>query len=306
MRRLNLVQVVLCTVSRLFASCGRSEGSGSEALIVLSGIGVLFDAWDAGGTVQASRRFRSSCGSCRLASTAPSRGSRHRPASSRPSHELRRRSSVDSAGSQPRAVRRFRRLQSLSWNPSITGGAKSEDTAPVTADGVEVMTWTPALPGSLLRQPQVLTVERPRLRDVEAAVDVLGAADRIPAERRATAVFVAWMNFGEPESPKQLPPFPQRRPRDRARRVRGDPPVAGGGRAQAVPSRRQGRPSSRAHSAGDSETPSSAGCPNGLSAASWSRSAATSCNAKPSIELANSALSSSAIVICASIASESA
>jgi Xaa-Pro aminopeptidase len=33
----------------------------------------------------------------------------------------------------------------VAWNPSITGGAKSEDTALVTADGVEVITRTPDL-----------------------------------------------------------------------------------------------------------------------------------------------------------------
>lgn len=32
------------------------------------------------------------------------------------------------------------------WNPSITGGAKSEDTALVSEDGVEVLTRTPELP----------------------------------------------------------------------------------------------------------------------------------------------------------------
>jgi Xaa-Pro dipeptidase len=34
----------------------------------------------------------------------------------------------------------------VAWNPSITGGAKSEDTALVTEDGVEVITRTPELP----------------------------------------------------------------------------------------------------------------------------------------------------------------
>jgi Xaa-Pro aminopeptidase len=34
----------------------------------------------------------------------------------------------------------------VAWNPSITGGAKSEDTALVTAEGVEVITLTPGLP----------------------------------------------------------------------------------------------------------------------------------------------------------------
>jgi Xaa-Pro aminopeptidase len=34
----------------------------------------------------------------------------------------------------------------VAWNPSVTGGGKSEDTALVTAAGVEVITRTPALP----------------------------------------------------------------------------------------------------------------------------------------------------------------
>ena len=34
----------------------------------------------------------------------------------------------------------------VAWNPSITGGAKSEDTALVSAEGVEVVTRTPELP----------------------------------------------------------------------------------------------------------------------------------------------------------------
>jgi Xaa-Pro aminopeptidase len=34
----------------------------------------------------------------------------------------------------------------LAWNPSITGGAKSEDTALVTEDRLEVVTRTPSLP----------------------------------------------------------------------------------------------------------------------------------------------------------------
>jgi Xaa-Pro aminopeptidase len=34
----------------------------------------------------------------------------------------------------------------VAWNPSITGGAKSEDTALVTEEGIEVVTRTPELP----------------------------------------------------------------------------------------------------------------------------------------------------------------
>ena len=34
----------------------------------------------------------------------------------------------------------------VAWNPSIAGGAKSEDTALVSEDGVEVVTRTPELP----------------------------------------------------------------------------------------------------------------------------------------------------------------
>jgi Xaa-Pro dipeptidase len=34
----------------------------------------------------------------------------------------------------------------VAWNPSITGGAKSEDTALVSSDGVDVVTRTPELP----------------------------------------------------------------------------------------------------------------------------------------------------------------
>jgi Xaa-Pro dipeptidase len=34
----------------------------------------------------------------------------------------------------------------VAWNPSITGGGKSEDTALVTEDGVEILTRTPELP----------------------------------------------------------------------------------------------------------------------------------------------------------------
>ena len=33
----------------------------------------------------------------------------------------------------------------VAWNPSITGGAKSEDTALVSANGAEVVTRTPGL-----------------------------------------------------------------------------------------------------------------------------------------------------------------
>jgi antitoxin VapB len=38
----------------------------------------------------------------------------------------------------------------VAWNPSITGGAKSEDTALVTREGVEVITRTPDLPELVL------------------------------------------------------------------------------------------------------------------------------------------------------------
>jgi Xaa-Pro aminopeptidase len=34
----------------------------------------------------------------------------------------------------------------VAWNPSVTGGGKSEDTALVTEDGVEILTRTPELP----------------------------------------------------------------------------------------------------------------------------------------------------------------
>ena len=34
----------------------------------------------------------------------------------------------------------------VAWNPSITGGAKSEDTALVGPDGIEIVTATPGLP----------------------------------------------------------------------------------------------------------------------------------------------------------------
>jgi len=49
----------------------------------------------------------------------------------------------------------------VAWNPSIAGGAKSEDTALVTAQGVEVITRTPDL-GELgtsgLRRPAIVTL----------------------------------------------------------------------------------------------------------------------------------------------------
>ena len=38
------------------------------------------------------------------------------------------------------------RSAAVAWNPSLTGGAKSEDTALVTDDGVEIVTRTPQLP----------------------------------------------------------------------------------------------------------------------------------------------------------------
>ena len=34
----------------------------------------------------------------------------------------------------------------VAWNPSVTGGGKSEDTALVSPDGVEVVSRTPGLP----------------------------------------------------------------------------------------------------------------------------------------------------------------
>jgi hypothetical protein len=36
-------------------------------------------------------------------------------------------------------------ISAVAWNPSITGGGKSEDTVLVTADGHEVVTRTPEL-----------------------------------------------------------------------------------------------------------------------------------------------------------------
>jgi antitoxin VapB len=38
------------------------------------------------------------------------------------------------------------RSAAVAWNPSLTGGAKSEDTALVSEDGVEIVTRTPQLP----------------------------------------------------------------------------------------------------------------------------------------------------------------
>ena len=48
----------------------------------------------------------------------------------------------------------------VAWNPSVTGGGKSEDTALVTSAGVEVLTRTPSLPeletGSGLPRPAIV------------------------------------------------------------------------------------------------------------------------------------------------------
>ena len=48
----------------------------------------------------------------------------------------------------------------VAWNPSVTGGGKSEDTALVTSDGVEVITRTPDLPeletAAGLRRPAIV------------------------------------------------------------------------------------------------------------------------------------------------------
>ena len=48
----------------------------------------------------------------------------------------------------------------VAWNPSVTGGGKSEDTALVTAAGVEVLTRTPSLPefetAAGLRRPAIV------------------------------------------------------------------------------------------------------------------------------------------------------
>ena len=52
-------------------------------------------------------------------------------------------------------------LCAVAWNPSIAGGAKSEDTALVSAEGVEVVTRTPSLPEIELRgvvRPLVATL----------------------------------------------------------------------------------------------------------------------------------------------------
>jgi Xaa-Pro aminopeptidase len=38
------------------------------------------------------------------------------------------------------------RVGAVAWNPSVTGGGKSEDTALVTEDGLEILTRTPELP----------------------------------------------------------------------------------------------------------------------------------------------------------------
>jgi Xaa-Pro aminopeptidase len=49
----------------------------------------------------------------------------------------------------------------VAWNPSITGGAKSEDTALVTSEGVQVITRTPDLPELELdgvRRPAIVEV----------------------------------------------------------------------------------------------------------------------------------------------------
>ncbi|HEX2045720.1 MAG TPA: M24 family metallopeptidase [Gaiellaceae bacterium] len=49
----------------------------------------------------------------------------------------------------------------VAWNPSVTGGAKSEDTALVSADGVEVVTRTPSLAEldvGGLRRPGIVTL----------------------------------------------------------------------------------------------------------------------------------------------------
>jgi Xaa-Pro dipeptidase len=48
----------------------------------------------------------------------------------------------------------------VAWNPSVTGGGKSEDTALVTAAGVEVITRTPTFPeletAAGIRRPAVV------------------------------------------------------------------------------------------------------------------------------------------------------
>jgi Xaa-Pro aminopeptidase len=46
----------------------------------------------------------------------------------------------------PSEPARLPSTSAVAWNPSITGGAKSEDTALVTEGGVEVLTATPGLP----------------------------------------------------------------------------------------------------------------------------------------------------------------
>jgi Xaa-Pro aminopeptidase len=47
----------------------------------------------------------------------------------------------------------------VAWNPSVSGGGKSEDTALVTAGGVEVVTRTPQLPEFELAVPRSAIVE---------------------------------------------------------------------------------------------------------------------------------------------------
>lgn len=46
----------------------------------------------------------------------------------------------------PQDETRLPKICAVAWNPSVTGGGKSEDTALVTAGGVEVVTRTPQLP----------------------------------------------------------------------------------------------------------------------------------------------------------------
>jgi antitoxin VapB len=44
----------------------------------------------------------------------------------------------------------------VAWNPSLSGGGKSEDTALVTHDGVEIVTATPELPLLDVGRPAVV------------------------------------------------------------------------------------------------------------------------------------------------------